>query len=226
MNKPRVIRWVALVAAIVLVPLVALMLLLPMIIDSQAVKAKASAFIAEKTDGLARFEKIDLFWFPRPGVVIRDAAISFDQQIQGKIQQLRLYPSLRQLLIGNLTFTSITADGAAWIVRLPARNQEPFDLDAVEAKVRAAVEGLALAFPGMNLRLRNGAADIAIAGRQSLMITDIDASLGVALDKLAFTVSARSNIAERIRFTGEMATNNLASEATALGGQISAATGM
>ena len=213
MNKPRVIRWVALLAGFFLVPLFALVLLLPMIVDSEAVKSKTRAFVAEKTNGLARIEKIDLFWFPRPGVVIRDAAISFDKEIQGHIEQLRLYPAIRHLLTGNLAFSSITADGAAWIVRLPARNEEPFNLDEVEERVRAAVKALALSFPGMNLRIHRGIADIGIAGGSSLMITDIDATLGVTLDKLDLTISARSNFADRIRFAGEMATSNLASQA-------------
>src|SRR4029453_16394952 len=75
MKQPRVIRWIALAAGIFLVPCFALILLLPMIIDSEAVKSRARAFVAEKTEGLTRFEKIDIFWFPRPGVVIRNAAI-------------------------------------------------------------------------------------------------------------------------------------------------------
>ena len=108
-----------------------------MIVDSEAVKSKARAFVAEKTNGMARIEKIDLFWFPRPGVVIRDAAISFDKEIEGNIQQLTLYPSIRHMLTGRLAFSSVTADGAAWIVRLPARNDEPFNLDELEEKIRA-----------------------------------------------------------------------------------------
>jgi hypothetical protein len=200
MNKPRVIRWVALLAGFILVALFALVLLLPMIVDSEAIKAKARAFVAEKTNGLARIEKIDLFWFPRPGVVIRDTAISFDKEIQGNVQQVRLYPSIRRLLTGNLAFSSITADGAAWIVRLPARDDEPFDLDEVEEKVRAAVKALASGFAGMNLRIHRSIADIGIAGGRTLTITDIEANLGVAVDKMDFKISARSNVAARIRF--------------------------
>jgi hypothetical protein len=213
MNRPRVIKWVALLAGTFLVSLFALLILLPMVIDSEAVKAKARAIVAEKTNGLARFEKIEIFWFPRPGVVFRDAAISFDKEIQGKIQQLTLYPSIRRLLTGNLAFSSITADGAIWVVRLPTRDDKPFNLDEVEEKVRAAVTALASSFPGMNLRIQRGIADIGIAGGRSFMLTDIDTSLGVTLEKLDFAVSARSNVAERIRFTGEVATDTLVSEA-------------
>jgi hypothetical protein len=211
MNQPRVITWVALIAGTFLV--VFLALLLPMIVDSEAVKAKARAFVAENTSGLASFEKIELLWFPRPGVVFRDTAISFDQQIGGKIQQLTLYPSLRHMLTGRLAFSSATADGAAWIVRLPAREDEPFNLDALAEKVRTWIKHLGLVFPGMNLRVRRGMADISRAGGPALKIADIDANLVFTLEKLALTISAGANVADGIRFTGEVATGTLASEA-------------
>jgi AsmA-like protein len=210
MNKLRVIRWIALLSGVFLVALVALVLTLPILVDSEAVKSKAQAFIAEKTNGSAGIEKIELFWFPRPGVVIRDAAISFDKEIHGNIQQLRLFPSIRRLLTGNLAFSSITADGAAWIVRLPARDDEPFDLDELEEKVRRVVRKIGLGFPGMNLRVRRGMVDIGIAGRPSLSITEVDASLGATPDRLDFKISGRSNVADRIRFAGEIATASLA----------------
>jgi hypothetical protein len=213
MNKPRVITWVALVTGFILVPLLALALLLPIFIDSETVKSKVRVFVAEKTNGLARIEKIDLVWFPRPGVVIRDAAISFDTDIQGSVQRLILYPSMRHLLTGSLAISSVTADGAAWVVRLAARNNEPFNLDEVEEKIRAAIKGLALNLPGMNLRIRGGAVDIGFSGGRSLLITDIDANLGVTADKLDLAVSTGSNLADRLQLAGEIATMNLASEA-------------
>ena len=213
MNKSRVITWVALLSGTFLVALIALVLLLPMIVDSEAVKAKARAFLSERTNGLARIEKIDLFWFPRPGVVIRDAAISIDKKIEGNIQRLTLYPSIRHMLTGRLAFSSVTADGAAWIVRLPARNDEPFDLDELEEAVRSVVKNLGLVVPGMNLRVRRGMADISRAGGPALRITDIDVNLGVTLGKLALTMSAGANFADRIRIAGEIEPDNLASEA-------------
>ncbi len=213
MNKPRVIRWVALLAGFFLVSLFALALLLPMILDSEAVKAKARAFVAERTNGLVRIEKIELFWFPRPGVVIRNAAIAFDKEIQGKVQQLRLYPSIPRLLTGNLVFSSVTADGAAGSVRLPALTDEPFNVAEAEAKLRAAVKALVLGFPGTNLRIHGGVADIEIAGGRAVMISDIEANLDVTLEKVDFTVSAGSNFADRIRLGGVLATSNLVSEA-------------
>ena len=182
------------------------------ILDSETVKSKVRVFVAEKTNGLARIEKIDLVWFPRPGVVIRDAAISFGTDIQVSVQRLRLYPSMRHLLTGSWATSSVTADGAAWVVRLPARNDESFNLDEVEEKIRAAVQGLASGLPGINLRIHGGIADIGIAGGRSLMMTDIDARLDVTLDKLAFTIAASSNLADKMRLEGEIAAGKLASE--------------
>ncbi len=156
MKKTRFIKCFALVAGFFLVSLFALVLVSSRIIDSETVKSKVREFVAEKTNGLARIEKIDLVWFPRPGFVIRDAAISFGTDIQVSVQRLRLYPSIRHLLTGSWAISSVTADGAAWVVRLPARNDESFNLDEVEEKIRAAVQGLASGLPGMNLRIHGG----------------------------------------------------------------------
>jgi hypothetical protein len=51
MNKPRVIRWVVLLSGFFLVSLFALVLILPLIIDSKC-KSKR-ALVAEKTNGMA-----------------------------------------------------------------------------------------------------------------------------------------------------------------------------
>ena len=102
----------------------ALVLVSSRIIDSETVKCKVRVFVAEKTNGLARIEKIDLVWFPRLGFVIRDAAISFSTDIQVSVQRLGLYPSMRHLLTGGWAVSSVTADGAAWVVRLPAGRRE------------------------------------------------------------------------------------------------------
>ncbi len=212
MKKTRFIKCFGFVAGFFLVSLFALVLVSSTILDSETVKSKVRLFVAEKTNGLARIEKIDLFWFPRPGVVIRDAAVSFGTDIQVSVQRLRLYPSLRHLLTGSWAISSVTADGAAWVVRLPARNDESFNLDELEEKIRAAVQALSSGLPGMNLRIHGGIADIGIAGGRSLVMTDIDARLGVTLDKLAFTIAASSNLADKIRLEGEIAAGELASE--------------
>ena len=93
------------VAGFFLVSVFALVLVSSRIIDSETVKSKVREFVADKTNGLARIEKIDLVWFPRPGVVIRDAAISFSTEIQGSVQRLRhlpLHSSLADRKLGNL----------------------------------------------------------------------------------------------------------------------------
>ena len=152
MKKTRIIKCFALVAGFFLVAVLALVLVAPRLIDSETVKSKVREFVADQTNGLARIEKIDLVWFPLPGVVIRDAAISFSTEVQGSVQRLSIYPSIRHLLTGSWIISSVTADGAAWVVRLPARNAASYDLDALQEKIRAAVQGVALALPGINLR--------------------------------------------------------------------------
>jgi hypothetical protein len=188
-------------------------MVIPWIVDSEIVKSKARDFVAEHTNGMTKIEKIDLFWFPRPGVMMKNVAIAFDKEIDANIQQLTLYPSIRHLLTGRFAFSRITADGAAWRVRLADHPDTPFNLAELEKKIHQLIKNLALVVPGTNLQLRHGMLDISNAGGPSVMITDLDANLGVTLDKLALTMTAGANVADRIRLSGELATNNLASEA-------------
>src|SRR6185295_3844072 len=160
MKRSRVIRWVAGFSGFLLVSWFALIMVIPWIVDSEIVKSKARDFVAEQTNGMTKIEKIDLFWFPRPGVVIRNAVISLDKDIEGSIEQLTLYPSIRQLLTGSFAIFRVTADGGVWKVRLANHPDAPFNLAAVEEKIREIAKNLALVVPGMNLQVRRGMADI------------------------------------------------------------------
>ena len=214
MNRSRILIGVALVAGFFLVAVLAFGLIFPRIIDSQIAREKIRAFLAEKTNGAVTLEQIAVAWFPRPAVVIRGAGISLAKKgIEGNIQKVRLHPSIRHLLAGKMVVSRVTAERAAWVVRLPERDEDSFKLGSIEEKIRAILEALASGFPGMILRIRGGSVGIQNADGPSIMFTDIDANLGMTAKDLAFKFSARSDIAETIRFAGRIGTASLATKA-------------
>ena len=97
-----------------------LALLLPRILDSQAVREKIRAFLVSKTNGNVAIENIDLTWFPRPAVVVRGVSLAFDDKVSGKIQSLEFYPSLRALFTGTLDVSRVEVASPA-IVGAPTR---------------------------------------------------------------------------------------------------------
>src|SRR4029077_1434098 len=97
-----IIKWVSALIGLCVILLFAVALLLPRILDSQAVREKIRAFLLTKANGNVTIENIDLRWLPRPAVVVRGASLAFDDKVSGKIQSLEVYPSIRGLLTGNL----------------------------------------------------------------------------------------------------------------------------
>jgi uncharacterized protein involved in outer membrane biogenesis len=92
MTKRRIIKWLACLGGICLILLFAVFLLLPRLVDSQAVRERIQTFLLTRTNGNVAIENIDLVWFPRPAVVARGASLSFANKISGKIQSIEVHP--------------------------------------------------------------------------------------------------------------------------------------
>lgn len=102
MKLPRVVVVLGALAVVIIVILVSGALLLPRLIDSQLVKEKIGSLLAEKTKGTVSLAKIELVWFPRPTVLIGKAQFLFDDETQGTIQSVKIYPLIFYLLTGRV----------------------------------------------------------------------------------------------------------------------------
>ena len=94
MTKRRIIKWIAGLGGLFIILLFVLALLLPRILDSQTARETIQAFLLSKTNGNVAFGNIDLAWLPKPAVVVRGATLSFADKVSGKIQSIKVYPSL------------------------------------------------------------------------------------------------------------------------------------
>jgi hypothetical protein len=88
MTTRRILKWLAGLGGLCVILLFAAALLLPYIVDSQAVREKIRAFLLTRTNGNVVIGNIDLKWLPRPAVVVRGASLAFADKVSGKIQSL------------------------------------------------------------------------------------------------------------------------------------------
>ena len=204
MTMLRIIKWLAGLGGLCVVLVLGLALLLPRIVDSQAVRDKIRAFLLTKTNGNVAIENIDLKWFPRPAVVIRGASLAFGDKVGGKVQSLEVYPSLRGLLTGNLDISRVEVASPALSVRLPEPGEEPFNIDEIEGQIRSLLASMASAIPGMAVTVSGASAEVRIGDRPLVMITGLDGRLVAPPGEMNLQFSSRANVFDSLRVEGRI----------------------
>ena len=212
MTKRRIIKWLAGLGGLCVILLFAAALLLPRIVDSQAVREKIGAFLLTKTNGNVAIQNIDLMWLPRPAVVVEGASLAFADKVSGKIQSIEVYPSILGLLRGQLDISRVDVASPALSVRLPEPGDEPFNIDEIEASIRALIASFATEIPGMIVGVKDGSVEVRIGDRPPVMITELEGRLMAPPGEMQLQISSRANVFDSLRDEESIAGDTLATK--------------
>ena len=212
MTWRRIIRWLAGLAGLCVVLLFAAALLLPRIVDSQAVRERIQAFLLSRMNGNAAIENIDFTWLPRPMVVVRGASLAFADKVSGKIRSIEVHPSLLALLKGQLAISRVKVTSPTLLVRLPEPGKEAFNIDEIETNIRSLLASFSREVPGIVVTVRNGSAEIKIGNRSPVMITDFAGRLAAPPGEMQLQISSRANVFDSMRIEQSTAADTLATK--------------
>lgn len=205
MKKRRILKWLAGVAGFLSIALVALVLILPRLVDGEAAKEKIRLMLSEKISGSFVFDKIDFLWLPRPAVVIRGVKVSLAEHSTATIQSVRVQPSIVALLAGRWALSRVVLERPAVAARLAERPKKPLDLDEMEKNIRALLVALSGGGERLAIAIDNGSAEIAIGESLSVAIQDLNAQLVGSGIELEVKLAARSNLWNKLRVEGTIA---------------------
>ena len=210
MTKRRIIAWLAggFVFFIVLVGL-----LLPRVLNSEAVKESIQTALADKLGQALTVETIEFTWLPWPAASVRGVRFSVEDDVKGTAENIEIYPSIRGLLRGRLHASQINAQRLAIVAQIEERTEEPLDIDKLEEKLRTAVRNVISNVPGLQLRIDDGSAEVRIGDRRPLVFAGIEGWIGEAASNLEFSLSAQSDVSGGIRLSGKIAEAKLTTEA-------------
>ncbi|HEY6365344.1 MAG TPA: AsmA family protein, partial [Candidatus Binatia bacterium] len=212
MTNRRGIKWLAGLGGLCAILLVAAALVLPRVVDSQAVRERIRTFLLTRTNGNVVIENIDLRWLPRPTVVVRGTSLAFTDKVSGKIQSIDVYPSLLGLLRGQLNISRMEVASPVLSVRFPEPADEPFNIDEIEANIRALMASFATEIPGIIVGVRGGSVEVRIGDRPPVMITELEGRLVAPPGKMQLQISSRANVFDSLRVEASMAGDTLASK--------------
>src|SRR5499425_1271967 len=210
MTVRRIIAWLAGLIGLAVVLLLLAALLLPRVLDSQAVRERIRAFVLNKADADLAISKIDLTWFPRPAVTLRGVSMSVGTQVSGKIQAITARPSVAGLLRRKFDISRVELSGLALSLALPAEKENVLNIDAVEGQLRDLLTSLATQAPRLIVAVSDSSLELRIGARPSLIITNLNGHLRAPPSALDIHLRSGSNAFESLQLELNIAANTLA----------------
>jgi AsmA-like protein len=203
MKKRRILKWLAGIAGALFVALLALVLILPRLVDSEAAKEKIRLILSEKTGGNFLFDKIDFLWLPRPAVVIRGVKISIAEHSTAIVQSIKVQPAIGALVAGRWVLSRVMLEKPAVAARF-AESDKPFNFEEAEQKIHALLAALSGGGERLAVAIDSGSAEIAIGEGLAVAIKDLNAQLAGFGNELEIELTARSDLGHKLRLEGKI----------------------
>src|SRR5262245_7428749 len=162
MNLRRILAWLAALAGLGIVLLLAAALLLPRVLDSHTARENVRAFLLSRTDVNVTLDEINLTWLPRPAVTVRGMSFSLGEHLAGKLKSIAIRPSLMGLLRRRLDISRVEAVSPAVSVTLPEAGDHPLDPGALEDQIRTFLAWLAAQAGGVTVAFTSGTVEFKV----------------------------------------------------------------
>lgn len=205
-KRKKIFRWVAGVAGVLLVLLLAVILLSPRLIDLEPIKKRALARISEKVGGEVKFRRFDLSLFPLPHVEIHQASLSLPGKLSGSVRSLKIYPRIRPLLRGKLHLAEVQAESPDFKIRLPKRHKTTklTTFGVVEETVARLLAHLSSNAPDLIIVLKDGRLDFSQDEQSIFSFRNMYTRMVFPPENITVNLSCASNLSEKIEVAGTL----------------------
>lgn len=179
-NHSTGIRLLGGIIVTVLLLIAAALFFAPQLLVSPSIKQKIQALVLEKTGGQLDYQAIDLCYFPRPGLELREVRLALPEQIQGTIAGLQILPRLPSLLAGDLRLSTLILDTPQMSLTIPDAKPDiipaqPLTFTIVKENLARSIEAVGPMFLGLEITVSN--AQITLIQSKQKLITIAGMSL-------------------------------------------------
>ena len=198
-----------------IVLLVLFIFLLPYLINLDMVQQNIVDRVSKTIGGQLQYEKVDILFFPRPYLAIRQADLSIPASIEGSLATLKVYPKIIPLFSGQVHLSELHIENPQLKLK-PAsiaqkENREKPSLS--QSEIRGAI-GSALALPifetpGLTVRINDGQLAAANSTGSEFVFEKINVRIHRSIERLYVKIICTSNIWEEISLAGEVSASDL-----------------
>ena len=184
--------------ALLFILLVAFLLLLPHLVNLESTKEKIEALLFRQVGGRVQYQKMDLHYFPRPGVEAHQVTIAIDEKVNGTAKSVQVYPELLALFKGKLGVSRIQIESPDFTIRFPMERavvkERPEGTGLKEFE--KIVAGVAAIIPRLKVVMKDGRLNLVKGSQTFFSFSDINANMTGPPRKPKIEITCRSNLWE------------------------------
>ncbi len=152
--------WCASITGFLTILVIAMTVVVPIYLNSAAVKSRIKTAVAEKLGGKVSYGKIDISLFPRPQATIEDLSLAYPHTFRGTLRSLSIAPQILPLLRGRVQFSKIRIQEPDFRIIMPVAKpdttSEAPTLEEVKANIRSVLGYLQMIGPRLVVEMDNG----------------------------------------------------------------------
>jgi len=182
--------------ALLFILLVAFALLLPYLVNLESIREKIEALLSQRVGGRVAYQKMDPFFFPRPGVEARQVTLSIDDKVAGTAKSVQVYPELLALLKGKLEVDRIQIESPDFVVRFPMERAEVKERPEGTApkELKEFVARVAGTIPSLKVAIKDGRLNLVKGSKTVLSLNDLKADMIGPPGEAKIKIACRSNL--------------------------------
>ena len=214
MSGRKAFFWAGSIVGGVLLLLCALLLAAPLLINLKSVHEKIEARFDQETGGQGTFQKLDLFFLPRPHAVIRGGKLSFPGKGSLVFEALTIYPKLLPMLKGEflparVQFSSLHTDIDLTPAKKDKQPPAPIPETVVKFQMPQAFRTWITKTDGLKIQIENGLLNLTARGpifknRATFKFNDINISAEHSNGSLTLELTCASNLFQNMDLKGQM----------------------
>ena len=197
----RILKWVALAAVAILIIVTALLLSLPWLLDSEAVRAAAMQQLARATGGQWQLSHLRLRWLPTPTISAADASFSIPGIIEAKIETLTLSTALLPLLWGEIRLGQVALVGPELTVIMaptPAASAAPRAFTVSDLRAALAAQSRVVDLDSLVVAIERGRLSLVWSNQAGLTLSEISGRATKRSGRLEAEATSASSVARRL----------------------------
>ncbi len=198
----------------VLLLLCVLLLAAPLIINLDSIHGKIEARFDQETGGQGTFQKLDLFFFPRPHAVIRGGKLSFPGKESLVFEALTVYPKLLPLFKGEFLPARVQLSSPRTDIDLSSPNKDkqpptPVPETVVKFQMPEAFRTWIDKTDGLTIQVEKGLLNLTASAQslktgRSFRFSDINISAEHTNGSLTLELTCASDLFEKLDLKGQM----------------------